>query len=196
MQISTAVLLAGFVLLVTGGGRTLSGLLNLRRGTIAALCLVIAAGSAFTIPMGAFRVNVGCAIVYALGIRACFAAKEKLFLLLTAGFAGLTGFLILRSAYNAAESGLLLATTSVLMLPLTAKFPREGAAAAMLAPLGYAIWWSIEEICLFERFALELGSKMQLDAAVCAVAGIAFLRSAWAFIRTVAGRTRRLRPTN
>ena len=191
MQIYTAFLLAGFLVLATGGGQALCRLTGFTRGTLAALCLLIAAGAAFTVPLGPVSVNIGAALVYALGIRGCLRTREKLFTFLTAGFGGLVGFIVLRSFYAAAEPGLIMAVPMIALSPVALRFPREGAAAACIFPLFYAFWLAVEELCLFERFALSVGSAAQLDAFVLSVAAMAVLRTVQRFF---AGLTRKNSP--
>lgn len=175
MQLSSVLLFANLILLFTGWGRGVSRQTGIARGYLAAVAMLLLAGSAFTIPLGgAGIVHLGAVGAYWMGLVLLVRSKERAIVLLSAAFSGLVGFLLLQAAGEIPEPGILDALPALLIALVLFPGKSDGYALVILAPLFYAAFLAIEELCLFEHVYLEFGSKTQMDSIVFSLTVLPF----------------------
>ena len=176
MQLSTGFALAIFLVLITGGGAALLEFLQVERGKGAALFLALAILSTLCLQWGGLSIHPASLLFYLAALILAHRRGEVRLSLFTAALGGVGGFFLLCLFREVGETGLLLSIPGLLLSILPVGSRQGGLLGACLSPFVAGLWLSIEEICLFERFYLELGSRTQLDGALAILLVFGFCR--------------------
>ena len=161
-------LLAVFILCCTGAADGVCRTLRIRKGGVAALSLLCAALSAFSLTVvRGVSVQPACALLAALGLLFCLRRPETALTVPLAFLCGIFGWLLQRTFPAFFDAALLAALPAALLgriLPIPA---RQGLLCTLLAPLFFGVVAAIEHWYLFDVFTIFIGDAMQLDMQMC-----------------------------
>lgn len=177
MRLSTLVLCCVMILSCT---RLLDGTarrLRIRVGTLAALCPLLAAASAFSFDvLTVLRMNLAVAMLLIFCALLCKDAMAFALSQLLAACMGACGFALLRTLPNFYEPGILIALPASIAAVVLFSDRRVALLSTVSAPLYCVVCVFLEEYYLFHTLSLDFAAAEVLDAQTV---GCVFLFLLW-----------------
>ena len=177
LRLSTLVLCCMMILCCTGLIEGTAHRLRVQTGSIAAVCPLLLAAGAFSLPLGSgIWIHCGVVLLFLGSLILCRRADACAVALLFAACFGAIGFLFCRMLPDFYEQGLLLALPAAVIGALLLRHRRSALLCVVSAPLFYAACVLLEEYYLFQTVRLDLAASEVFDAQV---AGAAMLFLMW-----------------